>query len=282
MNLFASLRYLRHGPLRKLSPLWLTLGRSYRSATNRLNLNFKVPHFIGPYGPFDMLAEFAFSDFASWGEKHNRGFTRCIEACRTKACALDIGAHIGLVTMPMSKAIGPQGQVFAFEPSSANRKALSRHILLNDLKNVTVVDRLLGDKVQRDVSFYEHSSVSGMNSCTPLKSGEDYEKVFHHQTTIDDFCLKDDIHPDIIKIDVEGWELSVLEGSKRILQTARPLIFLSVHPQHLESLGRSASELWDLLEKFNYGITDIAGDTIKCFKLDEYILEPKDNAPPHR
>ncbi len=282
MSPFSILRYLRHGPLQEIGWLWVQLGRLYRFIIIHMRLHFPVSHCIGPYGPFNVSAEFGFSDFANWGKGHNRGFIKCIEACRHKTCVLDIGAHIGLVTMPMSKAISPSGQVVAFEPSSANREALKRHLSLNSVKNVTVVDNLIGDEVQDHVPFYESSGVSGMNSCTPFKSGENYKKVSRPQTTIDEFCLRHNLSPEIIKIDVEGWELSVLEGSTQVLKTSRPIVFLSVHPKHLHSLGRQPSELWSFLYELDYKISDISGDTVKSFKLDEYILEPKqENAAFH-
>ena len=275
MNIFSFLRKLRHGPLRILSPLWLFFGRLYRKAITYTGLKFTVRHCIGPYGPFQMLPEFAFSDFANWGKEHNSGFIACIEACQSKTCVLDIGAHIGLVTMPMSKAVGPQGRVIAVEPSPANRLALSQHLSLNKLTNVLVIDTLIGDKVLKEAAFYEDPAISGMNSCTPVKTSSRYAKTSHPQTTIDNICKNYGLQPDIIKIDVEGWELSVLEGAIQVLKEFRPTIFLSVHPQHLESLQRDANELPAFLDPLGYRISDIAGDVVQQFKLDEYLITPK-------
>ncbi len=223
-----------------------------------------------------MLAEFAFSDFANWGKDHNRGFVACIEACKNKTCALDIGAHIGLVTMPMSTAMGPEGKVVAFEPSLANRQALTQHLSFNNLTNVVVIDSLIGDKIEEKVTFYESAGISGMNTCAPVKSSKDYKKSRHYQTTIDEFCKLNGLMPNIIKIDVEGWELSVLEGATQVLRTAKPMIFLSVHPKHIQSLGRSTSELQTLLGEVDYEISDVSGHMVKHFELDEYILAPRD------
>lgn len=275
MTLFSSLRYLRHGPLRRLSPLWVFLGRIFRFVIAQSRFNFSEQHFIGSYGPFNMEAQFAFSDFASWGNRHNRGFATCIESCREEKCVFDVGAHIGLVTMPMSQAIGPEGKVYAFEPSVANRESLENHLALNNIHNVIVVNSLVGSTARDRVDFYESSSVSGMNTCAPIKNPAQYNKSHRNQITLDEFCATNSLLPSVIKIDVEGFEVSVLKGARTLLAASKPKIFLSIHPQHLVSLGSSVDELKALILDMDYNISDINGESVKIFSLDEYLLTPK-------
>ena len=255
--------------------MWVLLGRVFRFILAHSPLNFSEQHFIGPYGPFNMDGKFAFSDFASWGNQHNRGFTACVEACRDAECVLDIGAHIGLVTMPMSRAIGSEGKIYAFEPSAANRQTLEHHLNLNNIKNVTVINSLVGNKTQENVIFYESSAISGMNTCAPIKNSSQYLEKYHSQISLDEFCGIHRLEPSIIKIDVEGFELSVIEGAKNLLTTSKPKIFLSIHPQHLMSLGRSSEELRTYITEMDYEISDIQGKPVKNFSLDEYLLTPK-------
>ena len=275
MTFFSYLRHLRHGPLRSLSPFWIACGRLFRFIIAKFSLNFTEPHFIGSYGPFNMEGKFAFSDFASWGDKHNRGFAACIEACRGANCVFDVGAHIGLVTMPMSKAVAPGGKIYAFEPSIANLQTLKNHIALNNIENVTTIHSLVGNSVRDRVTFYESPSISGMNTCAPIKNIRQYNQTTQQQTSLDEFCLKYRLLPHIIKIDVEGFELAVLEGAKELLTRIKPKIFLSVHPQHLASLGRSPEELKAFLSGVNYTISDMDGKKIDRFTLNEYLLTPQ-------
>ncbi len=276
MTFFSTLRYLRHGPLQKFGPLWVLLGKIFRFVLAYSPLNFSAPHLIGPYGPFIMEGKFAFSDFASWGSGHNRGFVKCIEACRKAECVFDIGAHIGLVTMPMSSAVGGEGKVYAFEPSTANRRTLKHHMTLNNISNTIVINSLVGSQSQENVIFYESSSVSGMNTCAPIKNRSQYTKNHHKQVSLDDFCNIHGVQPNIIKIDVEGFELSVLEGARTLLTRSKPTIFLSVHPQHLISLGRSPEELKSLISEIGYMVSDMEKNPVNTFTLDEYLLTPKD------
>ncbi len=119
--LLATLRRLRHGPLRRFDAIWLPLGRLHRWLVRVLGWSAPVKQSIGRYGPFLLDAQFAFSDFAGWGGGHNEGFAACIEACRGRRCVIDVGAHVGLVALPMASVIAAGGVVVAFEPAAANR-----------------------------------------------------------------------------------------------------------------------------------------------------------------
>ena len=58
----------------------------------------------------------------------------------------DIGAHIGLVTMPMASVIDPKGKVYAFEPAFANRQFLQQHVRINNFFEKVVIEPfLVGD-----------------------------------------------------------------------------------------------------------------------------------------
>lgn len=277
MSVVAALRRLRHGPLRFLSPVWTPLGNLYRRCLARSGSSYTSRHNIGRYGPFRMSGEFAFSDFGNWGDAHNSGFEYCVEASRGTACVLDVGAHIGLVALPLSQVIAPGGRVFAFEPSRANRATLKRHLELNTIENVEVIEQLVGDADVEDVVLYEHAGVSGMNTRARVKSDDAYRETRHSQCTLDTFCRARGIRPDVIKIDVEGAEFAVLEGARGILAEARPLLVVSIHPQHLKALGRDAGELHALAAASGYTVSDTDGNAVETFQLDEYVLQPSGN-----
>ena len=82
--------------------------------------------------------------------------------------------------------------------------------------------------------------------------------------------------PDVIKIDVEGSELNVLEGAKNILTQYKPIIFLSVLPEHLKILGQETIQLNNLLTEHNYKIY-YSNETIvnNELKSEEYLCMPK-------
>ena len=272
-----SLRRLRHGPLRRLAPVWLPLGRLYRRLYRTFGRNRLITKRIGGYGPFRINGLFAFSDFENWGRAHNAGFRDCVEACRGRRCVLDVGAHVGLVTLPMSSVIAPDGTVFAFEPAEANRRLLESQIAGNGFGNVVVCPDLVGREARENVRFYELAEPSGMNARLPGKGG-DYVETQRRQVTLDEFCTRHDISPEVIKIDVEGAEIDVLRGSAQTLARSRPLIYLSVHPAHLVRMGESVEALERLIDEIGYDCREIDGAAVTRFRLAEYVLKPRNDA----
>lgn len=275
MTLVATLRSLRHGPLRGLGPLWVALGRLYQGGLGLLPRAGGTEQHIGAYGPFQMDARFAFSDFANWGGRHNNGFQACIEACRGKSCVFDVGAHIGLVTLPLSQVMAEDGRVYAFEPADANRHCLEEHLQLNRIENVEIVNALVGDEARDGVRFFQQSQPTGMNSVAAPILDESYRESRRRQVTLDDFCRDRGLAPEVIKIDVEGGEIGVLEGARETLGRCRPLVFLSVHPKHLAALGQSCEQLARLIDALDYDCRDMAGRGVTAFRLEEYLLEPR-------
>lgn len=273
----AALRRLRHGPLKGLGPVWTVLGRLYRLLFGILGLHRPVSTRIGAYGPFRLNGLFAFSDFEHWGVAHNDAFAACIEACRGKRCVLDVGAHIGLVALPMASVIGREGRVFCFEPAEANRKLLIEHAALNGYSNIEVVACLVGADSQGSVPFYEMKTPTPMNTLA-AKNRDGYVPTARPQISIDDFCGKRGLAPEIIKIDVEGAELGVLRGARQTLARHRPLIFLSVHPREIVLMGESAEGLSMLIRELGYDCKDAKGQIPDRFELREYILTPRGNS----
>jgi len=234
---------------------------------------------IGNQGEFFMSPDFIFRGWEEFGNRHNKGFSICIEKCRDKSIFLDVGAHIGLYSLPVSQILKSSGKVIAFEPSSSNYEYLVKHIKYNRIKNIFPHKLVIGKTNIDQVVFYEHSV-----SSSPLggiikrtkNSSDNFLVTKKPQVSLDSFCKKNELIPDVIKIDVEGSELNVLEGAKNILTKYKPIIFLSVHPEHLKILGQETIQLNNLLNEHNYKIY-YSNETIvnNELKSEEYLCMPK-------
>jgi len=252
---------------------FFVLGNICRWVGSRYLPEFYVKKNIGSFGPFLIHSKFIFSDFESWGNGHNACFNRLLNACQGRQCVLDIGAHIGLYTLPISSVIASNGLVHAFEPAEANIIFLNRHVELNNLRNVVLVKKLLWDEDDATLSFEESKDVSGINRI--IKSGSGMLFCGQQITTVDRYSVDQNIVPEIIKIDVEGAELNVLRGARETLMRCNPLLCLSVHSKELEDIGSSATELWNYIDDLNYCVFSPQGVQIterSNFKSGEYLV----------
>jgi len=236
---------------------------------NGININ------IGGSGNFRFDYIFLFSRFNTFGTKHNSGFKKWLDLCRAKKTVFDIGAHIGLYSIPASSVIDKDGTIYAFEPSAANRSYLERHIYFNKVNNIKVLPYLVGRESLEEVNFYENRDVDAMNSVIIRKNPHLYKRVFKKQVSIDDFCGKNKVWPEVIKIDVEGSEFEVINGAKQVFRNYNPIVFLSIHPKTLALLNRSVDELRLLINSLNYYIYTADEKKTERFEHNEYILIPK-------
>lgn len=227
---------------------------------------------IGGIFRFDYT--FAFSDFQSWGAGHNDGFKTLLMVCKGKKVVFDIGSHIGLCSMPISKIIEGCGIVYAFEPSKTNLYYFFKNIQYNGINNIKLLPLLVGDETKISVPFYESHQITGMNSIVSYKNDSTYKITYKKQVSLDDFCTDNRIYPEVIKIDVEGAEIKVLKGAKNVLKNYRPIIILSAHPKHLDLLGESVENLRNLISCLGYKILDMDRQIVSDIGLREYLLEP--------
>ncbi len=167
----------------------------------------------------------------------------------------DIGANIGQHALFMSLCAE---QVHAFEPFPAVRSRLDHHISLNKLTNITVHSIALGDSNGEFEFFAPTGSNRGIGSF--LASTKEKGNVSIGKLEVakgDDYYAEQNLEPvQLIKIDVEGLEKSVLSGLKNTLINFRPVIVCEVtygESQSFHSLEEFMSTLPDgyLIYRFN-------------------------------
>lgn len=138
---------------------------------------------------------------------------------------VDAGAHIGTVTLPMARAVGAEGRVYAFEPQSLSAQMLNANAALNNLSNIIVRQTALGNHKSR-VKIKKAApnipiDTSRISLLAPKKPTDTQEEI--GLITIDSLGLD---RLNLLKIDVEGMEQDVLEGGRKTITHHRPFIFL--------------------------------------------------------
>jgi len=140
-----------------------------------------------------------------------------------RATICDIGANIGNHTLYFAICCAAE-HVFAFEPLRTNFDILSRNIKLNQLTNVTAIQRPIGIANERgSVANYKLKN-TGATSFVPSKDGE-----FVYMS-LDELALD---RLDLVKIDVEGRQEDAVRGSQETLRRLRPLVVVEARPAEL-------------------------------------------------
>lgn len=153
----------------------------------------------------------------------------------------DVGAHAGYYTLMLSRLVGSHGRVLAFEANPDNASNLRRHLQINDIQNVELIEAAVCDR-NGEAFFQSNAHRSGFGYMGALaESGESVRTV-----VLDDFPV-----PDLIKMDIEGAETRALAGASKLLSARRTVIFLALHDGTLEDAPA-------LLKHHNFRLEPIA------------------------
>jgi FkbM family methyltransferase len=177
----------------------------------------------------------------------------------------DVGANIGFYSLIFSKLVGGSGQVHSFEPSRREFLSLAENVKLNCMNNVFLnqlaVSNCSGTSemtVFNNQTFGAYNTLGRPNHHKVLK--ENARKEVVRTITLDNYyAMCRGLKPSIIKIDVEGAELSVLSGGKNLLcANDAPVLVLEICDETLEGLGNFRNEVNELLKEYSYN----------CFSLN--------------
>jgi FkbM family methyltransferase len=171
--------------------------------------------------------------------------------CRPGDTVLDVGAHIGLFTVCMSRLVGPAGRVLSFEPTPSTCHILRETVRMNFCEsNVEVHEEAVSKRSGRGTLFDTRDVVSNANSLvrTRRSKGEISVEI----VSIDEVVPREGVR--LLKIDVEGAELDVLRGAGRTFATSVPAVYLGLHPSQIREAGGTLEEIWELLRDYRMEI----------------------------
>ena len=155
--------------------------------------------------------------------------------------AIDVGASLGMHTIAMANAVGPGGHVDAFEAEPRLMPVLNRTAATNGMHHVSLHACAVGSR-DGEVSFNVAQTI-GHSSLYDLGSESLVREKISVAMKMLDTAIASDVDVNLIKIDVEGAELDVIRGAKRILsQSTDCAIVAECGPSHLRRIHVSLQD----------------------------------------
>jgi FkbM family methyltransferase len=167
------------------------------------------------------------------------------------AVAVDVGANIGIYSQFLARCVGPTGQVHSFEPSPANFKHLSA--ATRELLNVRLTQAAVGEKSGQGELYI--SDKLNVDHRAYKTNGDLRRSVATEMVALDDY-FKPGQRVDVIKMDIQGYELHALRGARRVMQENPNIkLLLEFWPAGLEQAGVRWEDLIATLQGLNMKLT---------------------------
>jgi FkbM family methyltransferase len=178
----------------------------------------------------------------------------------------DVGANIGYYSLLWASRMAAGGIIHAFEPVPSTFAWLSRNIALNHLDEVIKACNIgLGNAAGTLSIFMPEFMGSGAASMRDLHPDEVTHKLEVKQETLDQYFSDSGLNRlDLIKVDVEGAELHVLQGGRNTIARYRPLIFLELLRKWAKPFGYHPNDVLGMLGEIGY----------RCYTFDDSRLIP--------
>jgi FkbM family methyltransferase len=175
------------------------------------------------------------------------------QLARPGSTAIDVGANVGIMTIPMARAVGPVGAVVAVEPLADNVRRLQANATLNSISNI-VVRQVAASQDVGHIDF-QVAEDAAYGSTRSIVSGMANTGVISVDSMPLDKIWFDLGSPpvSVIKIDVEGAEAAVIRGAFALLQRDCPVLMLEANT------GSDLAQLAELLRPHGYSERAAAG-----------------------
>lgn len=180
---------------------------------------------------------------------------------------VDAGAHIGSFTIPLAKATGPVGSVFAIEANPETHAILNRNLERHGI-TASVFHNAISDVSGAKLHIrFDTGKNSGADSLSESGQGPAVKTI-----RIDDVAARP---ISLIKIDVEGMEMKALRSAQQVIDRDRPIIFMEYAPHRQADQGHTPEEFQSFLTARNYrmlvntGPTQDASDAFQIGEIDD-------------
>jgi FkbM family methyltransferase len=175
---------------------------------------------------------------------------------RDDSIVADVGANQGLYTLWLAR-VAASGKVYAFEPDPDLFQCLENNVRTNHLQNVSTIQAAASNR-SGTLAFTTNGLNRGDNR-VDAKAFQGTDTKWVRAVILDEIISHQRL--DLLKVDVQGFEIEVLLGAQKTLQ-ANPAVTIVFEfwPYGLRQAGHRPNELWDLLQEAGFSIAALAHD----------------------
>ncbi|MDO5561650.1 MAG: FkbM family methyltransferase [bacterium] len=194
------------------------------------------------------------------------------ESDTAKPIIIDGGAHIGLSSLYF-KHLYPQARILAFEPNPTTFTLLEKNVQQNHLEEITLYQKALSQHNGQANFFADKTDWQWLSTSSFIENAWNGQQKIQSPITVETTRLDQYLAAlpriDLLKLDIEGAETSVIMSIRDQLEKIQNLIF-EFHPTKNQNL----SQLLSFLNKrgFSTSLHDRQGKTLKVFHQQELII----------
>jgi FkbM family methyltransferase len=234
----------------RVQPQWMKDLKARHDELNRGGTDASITMRPGVRFNVDPRARVGFEWFCWYNLEMVQEYDSFLEEAKDKQAFLDIGALHGVYSLSFTSA-RPGARALAVDPSPPAFEVLSENIRLNPQLSVQAANVALGEKPGTMKMLQSWHHAIAVNSDL-IASSDKSEVVEVPVMTVDALLAEKAFEPDLIKIDVEGFELFVIRGASATLSRKPVDLLLEIHPVAIKDLGYTVADLTSELQRCGY------------------------------
>ncbi|MFC1756117.1 FkbM family methyltransferase [Patescibacteria group bacterium] len=180
---------------------------------------------------------------------------------------VDMGSHVGSMTLLMAKLAGNSGKIWSFEPLNQCCLLLEGSLQKNNFKNTVIINSGLSDKLGKKQAYVFNDSGMAHFDKDDFVIEKSMDTKVLELVTLDGYFEENKISKlDFVKVDVEGYEYKALLGAFNTIKRFSPQMLIEIHSKD------NQKNVYRLLDELGYKIFDLNNNLVDRDKEFEHIL----------
>ncbi|MES2701160.1 MAG: FkbM family methyltransferase [Bacteroidota bacterium] len=181
-----------------------------------------------------------------------------INMSRNARIVFDVGANVGVIAIMVAKRMQPGTIIYSFEPAPLSYKYLADTARVQD-GNAKIIPQNYAISSENGKLYFTNDG----DSCTNhIAAQNDPNVIAIEALTLDSFCQKNKVVPEVIKVDIEGAEYWALEGMQQTLKNNNCSVLMEIHDAFLRAHNIDGKMFGRVVDAIGYKVFNTAGQQI--------------------